>query len=65
VWPDGVGLEHHRQAALLGADIDAVLRRIDRDAVDANFARGRLLEAVSCSPGSTLKLTPRTAGTLP
>ena len=45
VGPDGIGLEHHRQAAFLGADVDARLRRIDNVAVDADFARGRLLEA--------------------
>ncbi len=44
VGPNGVGLKHHRQAAFLGAHVDALFRRIDGDAVDADFASGRLLK---------------------
>ena len=83
VRPDRVGLEHHREAALLGRNVDVLRGRKDRRAADADFARDRLFQArrwrarvvdlpqpegpssVSCSPGGTEKLTPRTAGTSP
>ena len=54
VGPNGVGLEHHREAAFFGAQIDALLRRIDDAAVDADFARRRLLEAGDRAQGGGL-----------
>ena len=44
VRPDRVGLEHHREAALLGRDVHALRRRIDGGAADADLARARLLQ---------------------
>jgi hypothetical protein len=56
-------LEHHRQPAFLGAYVDAAFRRIDRDAVDPNFARGRLLKEVPLHNGTmTTRLTGLSSG---
>ena len=45
VRPDGVGLEHHRHAALLGRDVAALAGVVHRLAVDADAAAARLLQA--------------------
>ena len=44
VWPDGVGLEHHAEAALVGRHEDACGRRIDDPIVDRDPADARPLE---------------------
>src|SRR5262249_61247867 len=44
VRPDGIRLEHHRQTAFLGWDVDIARQRIDRFSIDANFASCRLFE---------------------
>ena len=44
VRPDGVGLEHHAEIALVRRDENALVRRIDEPAGDLDLARNRLLQ---------------------
>ena len=44
VRPDGVGLEHHAEIALVGRDEDALGRGVDEAPADLDLARGRPLQ---------------------
>src|SRR5262249_34348514 len=42
--PDGVGLEHHAEIALVGCDENSLVRGIDEPPGDLDLARNRLLQ---------------------
>src|SRR2546422_6039798 len=60
VRPDGVGLEHHAEAAPVGRDEDVARRGIDDAVADADLARARPLQARARAQGRGLAAAART-----